>query len=446
VFAKVLIANRGAIARRVVRACNALGIPSVVVYSPADAEAPYLEEASEALPLPGNDAAASYLNVPALLECLRISGADAVHPGYGFLAENPAFAEAVVAAGAVFIGPSPRWLGDMGDKVRARALLAGQGFPVLPGSAVVEDLEAALAPADRLGYPLMLKPAAGGGGIGMSRIHDRTDLERTFGRAGRLAANAFGDGRLFLEAYVEGARHVEIQLLGDGRGGALHLYERDCSLQRGHRKIIEEAPAPGIGRAALDDLAARAERAMAALGYDNVGTLETLYRDDRGFGFIEMNTRIQVEHGVTEAVTGLDLVATQIALAAGGPLPERPPLRGHAVEARVYAEDVARGHAATGILTRLRTPALHGVRYETGYRQGQAITPYYDPLIAKVIGSGATRAQAIGRTLVGVRALEVRGVATNAALLEQALQDDRFLAGDVALDFFAARNWATRRT
>jgi acetyl-CoA carboxylase, biotin carboxylase subunit len=430
VFTKVLIANRGAIARRVVRACNALGIRSVVVYSEADAGAPYLQEASECLPLPGNEPSASYLNVPALLECLRASGADAVHPGYGFLAENAAFAEAVAAVGAVFIGPSPRWLADMGDKVRARALLAGEGFPVLPGSGVLEDLPAALAAADRLGYPLMLKPAAGGGGIGMRRVRDRSELERAFGRASQLAGGAFGDGRLFLEAFVEGARHVEIQLLGDGRGGALHLYERDCSLQRGHRKIIEEAPAPGIDRPLLDDLAQRAERVMAGLRYDNVGTLETLYRGESGFGFIEMNTRIQVEHGVTEAVTGLDLVATQIALASGGPLPERPPLKGHAVEARVYAEDA-------GSLTRLRTPALHGVRFETGYQQGQAVTPYYDSLIAKVIGWGATRAQAVGRTLVGVRALEVRGVATNTALLEQALQDERFLAGEVGIDFFA---------
>jgi acetyl-CoA carboxylase biotin carboxylase subunit len=216
----------------------------------------------------------------------------------------------------------------------------------------------------------------------------------------------------------------------------MHLYERDCSLQRGHRKIIEEAPAPGIARADLDDLAQRAERAMAALGYDNVGTLETLRGADGRFGFIEMNTRIQVEHGVTEAVTGIDLVATQIALAGGAALPPRPALRGCAVEARVYAEDPRTGHAATGTLTRLREPTLFGVRIETGYRQGQSVTPYYDPLVAKVIGSGDTRAQAIGRTLIGVRALEIHGVATNTPLLEKALQDPRFLAGEVHTGFF----------
>jgi acetyl-CoA carboxylase, biotin carboxylase subunit len=438
-FTKVLIANRGAIARRVVRACNRLGIRSVVVYSEADAGAPYLEEASEALPLAGNRAADTYLNVPALLQCLAVSGADAVHPGYGFLAENAGFAAAVSAAGATFIGPSPRWLSGMGDKVEGRRLLASHGFPVLPGSDVVPDIAAACAAAERLGYPLMLKPAAGGGGIGMGRVRDAAELERAFAGASRAAANAFGDPRLFLEAFVPGARHVEIQLLGDGRGGAVHLYERDCSLQRRHRKIIEEAPAPAIGRPALDALAGQAARVLGELGYDNVGTFETLYREDDGagaFGFIEMNTRIQVEHGVTEAVTGIDLVAAQIALAAGGALPERPPLCGHAVEARVYAEDVHTGFPATGTLSRLRTPELFGVRIETGYRQGQAVTPYYDALVAKVIGWGASRAQAIGRTLVGVRALEVRGVATNVKLLEQALQDDRFLAGEVSVDFF----------
>jgi acetyl-CoA carboxylase, biotin carboxylase subunit len=436
-FSKILIANRGAIARRVVRACNDLGIRSVVVFSEADAGAPYLQEASEALPLRGNSAADTYLNSAALLECVKACGADAVHPGYGFLAENAAFATAVAAAGATFIGPSPRWLDGMGDKIEARSLLARHGFPVLPGSEVVIDLPAALAAAEGIGYPLMLKPAAGGGGIGMGRVRDAGELSRAFSRAGRLAANAFGDSRLFLEAFVEGARHVEIQLLGDGRGGAVHLYERDCSLQRRHRKIIEEAPAPGIDRAALDALAEQAQRVMGELCYDNVGTLETLYRGEGGgFGFIEMNTRIQVEHGVTEAVTGLDLVTAQIVLAAGGSLPERPGLTGHAVEARVYAEDTRSGFPATGTLTRLRTPELHGVRIETGYAQGQAVTPFYDPLIAKVIGWGTSREQAIGRTLVGVRALEVRGISTNVGLLEQALHDERFLSGDVDVGFF----------
>jgi acetyl-CoA carboxylase biotin carboxylase subunit len=360
-----------------------------------------------------------------------------VHPGYGFLAENADFAEAVTARGATFIGPSPRWLRAMGDKIEARALMAGHGFPVLPGSAALADVAAACREAERLGYPLMLKPAAGGGGIGMQVVRDAEELARALPRSRRLAGAAFGDDRVFLEACVDRPRHVEIQLLADRRGTAMHLYERDCSLQVRHRKLVEEAPAPGLDRAPLEALGARAERAATELGYDNVGTLETLRSVDGEFGFIEMNTRIQVEHGVTEAVTGLDLVATQIALAGGAGLPERPALDGCAVEVRVYAEDPSTGHASTGTLAHLRTPELHGVRFETGYGPGQAVTPYYDPLLAKVIGWGDTRARAIGRALVGVRALEIRGVATNAPLLERVLQDERFLAGDVHTGFFA---------
>ena len=437
-FGKVLIVNRGAIARRVIRACDALGIPSAVVYSEADAGAPYLAEAGEALPLAGSRAADTYLNADALLDCLDRCGADAVHPGYGFLAENAAFAEAVIARGATFVGPSPRWLRAMGDKIEARRLMADHGFPVLPGSDALADQDEARREAERLGFPLMLKPAAGGGGIGMQIVRDADELARALSRSRRLAAAAFGDDRVFLEACVDRPRHVEIQLLADRQGRAMHVHERDCSLQIRHRKLVEEAPAPGLERGPLEDLGWRAERAAMALGYDNVGTLETLRGADGSFGFIEMNTRIQVEHGVTEAVTGLDLVATQIALAAGGGLPEeRPALNGCAVEVRVYAEDPTTGHAATGILSHLRTPALHGVRFETGYAAGQAVTPYYDPLLAKVIGWGATRAQAIGRALVGVRALEIRGVATNAPLLERVLQDERFLAGAVHTGFLA---------
>lgn len=438
-ISRVLVANRGAIARRIIRACHSLGLESVAVYSEADAGAPYLAEASQALALPGVRAADTYLNIPALIDCLKHSGADAVHPGYGFLAENGDFARAVADAGARFVGPAAKWLDEMGDKVRARALLAEHGFPVLPGSGVLHELAEAREQARALGYPLMVKPAAGGGGIGMQVVRDDQELEAAWSRARRLAGAAFGDDALFLESWLARPRHIEIQLLADGRGNALHLYERDCSLQQRHRKIVEEAPAPGLPRDEVTELAERAERAMAALGYDNVGTLETLRGADGRYGFIEMNTRIQVEHGVTEAVTGLDLVAAQLSLAGGGELPVRPPLKGFAVEVRVYAEDPRTGHAATGVLAHLRTPELFGVRFETGYRQGQTVTPYYDPLLVKVIGWGETREQAIGRTLVGVRALEIRGPATNVPVLERALQDDAFLAGEVDTGFFNRR-------
>jgi len=431
----MVIANRGAIARRVVRACNELGVESVVVYSEADAGAPYLAEASQAVALPGSRAVETYLNSTALLEVVRAAGADALHPGYGFLAENADFAEAVVAAGAAFVGPAPRWLRVMGDKVAARKLLADQGYPVLPGSGLLEDLDAARQAAETMGYPLMLKPAAGGGGIGMRVVRDAVELEKAFHHASQLAERAFGDGGVYLEGWLAHPRHIEFQLLADAQGQAMHVYERECSIQRRHQKVIEESPAPGLDRTELEALAARAAEVMTALGYDNIGTLETL-RDDAGqFGFLELNARIQVEHAVTEAVTGLDLVASQIQLAAGGALPTRPPLRGHALEARVYAEDPVSQLPDTGVLRTFRPPQMHAVRVETGYQEGQAVTPHYDPLLAKIIGWGSTREQAIGRTLVGLKGFAVGGVKTNIPLLLRVLENDAFLAGRIHTGF-----------
>lgn len=440
-FRKLLVANRGAIARRVIRACDKLGIRSVAVYSEADAGAPYLAEASETLALSGSSAVETYLNIPALVDCVKRSGADAVHPGYGFLAESAAFARAIQEAGAVFVGPSPHFLETMGDKISARALMAERGLPVFSGSAAVLDLEAARQAAEAIGYPVMLKPAGGGGGIGMRVVRDDSELSRAFSQARNLAAAAFDDDTLFLEACIASPRHVEFQVLGDGRGGAMHLYERDCSLQRRHQKVIEEAPAPGLPRQDLDLLAAKAAAISGAMGYDSVGTLEMLRAADGNFGFLEMNTRIQVEHGVTEAVTGVDLVATQIELAAGGQLPEQPPLDGFAVEARVYSEDSRTGLASTGRLSHFRVPEMFGVRVDTGYAQGQVVTPFYDPLLAKVIGWGTTREQAVGRLLVGLKGMEIRGVETNIPLLKVVLQDDEFLAADLDTGFLDRRRW-----
>jgi acetyl-CoA carboxylase biotin carboxylase subunit len=435
VFRRLLIANRGAIARRVVRACNDLGIESVAVYSEADAHAPYLSEASRAVGLPGVSAGETYLNTAALLEAVRASGADAVHPGYGFLAENADFARAVAAAGATFVGPDPKWLEVMGDKVAARRLLADHGFPVFPGSGGLSSLDEALSAAAELSYPVLLKPAAGGGGIGMRLVRDEAELARAFASAQRLAEQAFGQGGIYLERAIDKPRHVEFQILADGAGGALHLYERECSIQRRHQKIIEEAPAVGLPREELDALAARAEAVMAEIGYDNVGTLETLCTQQGEFGFLEMNARIQVEHAVTEAVTGLDLVGLQIRLAAGAALPERPGLCGHAVEARIYAEDPRTLLPDTGVLRVFRAPRMHRVRVETGYQEGQAVTPFYDAMLAKVIGWGETRELAIGRTLVGLKGFEIRGVKTNIPLLLDVLQDDGFLAGLIHTGF-----------
>ena len=444
-FKKVLIANRGAIARRVISACNTLDIESVAVYSTPDGGAPYLAEATETVHLAGERAQDTYLNQAALLEALATTGADALHPGYGFLAENGTFARAVESAGVRFIGPSPAWLDVMGDKVSARALAAEYGFPVFAGSDRLTDLSKAQLLAESIGYPLMIKPAAGGGGIGMRVVAEPNDLGAALAQAQALAIGSFGDGDLFLERWIQAGRHIEFQLLGDGRGGAMHLYERECSVQRRHQKVIEESPAPGIATSEIIAMADRAAGFAAAIGYDNVGTLETLRAGAGDYGFLEMNTRIQVEHGVTEMLTGVDLVATQIRLAAGGELPEQMPPEGHALEVRIYAEHPRSQLPSTGRLSVFRPPELHGIRVDTGYQAGQWVTPFYDPLLAKVIGHGRTREQAIGRVLVALKAFEIQGVATNRTLLSGILSDEAFLAGRVDtgyLERFLARNGA----
>ncbi|MFV2089549.1 MAG: acetyl/propionyl/methylcrotonyl-CoA carboxylase subunit alpha [Pseudomonadales bacterium] len=425
----MLIANRGAIARRVVKACEALGILSVAVYSTPDGGAPHLAEASETYPLPGQHASDTYLNQAALLAAVDETGADAVHPGYGFLAENADFADALEARGVCFVGPNSKWLRAMGDKVAARELAEGHGFPVFVGSPRLEGLDQARQLADVIGYPIMIKPSAGGGGIGMRVVNGPAELEAAMGQARGLAERSFGDGGIFIERWIEQARHIEFQLLGDGGGRALHVFERECSIQRRHQKVIEESPAPGIDRDEVLAMADQAAAFAARLGYDNVGTLETLRAGPADYGFLEMNTRIQVEHGVTEAVTGLDLLAVQLRLAAGEPLPPPPCLDGHALEARVYAEHPWTQLPSTGRLSVFRPPDLYGVRVDTGYQVGQWVTPFYDPLLAKVIGHGTTREQAIGRVLVGLKAFEIQGVHTNIPLLIEVLQDGEFLSG-----------------
>ena len=428
-FQRVLIANRGAVARRVVRACGKLGVDCVAAYADIDAAAPHLAEATATARLPGYLAADTYLNIERLLAAAKAAGADALHPGYGFLAENADFARAVTAAGIRFIGPDARWLTTMGEKTRAREQMAAAGFPMHPGTAAIAEVNELKAAANRLGYPVMLKPAAGGGGIGMARVDDERELATAFATAQAQAAQAFGDPTVYLERCLEKPRHIEFQVLGDGDRVVAAL-ERECSVQRRHQKVIEEAPAPGFERERLAQVEAAA---LAALpGYDSLGTVETLFCDGE-FGFLEMNTRLQVEHGVTEEVTGIDLVAAQIRLAAGERLadilPERIAASGHAVQARVYAEDSQRMLPSTGRLAVYRPPTLTGVRVEAAYAEGQWVTPYFDPLLAKVIGTGATREQAIGRTLVGVKAFEIRGVATNRDLLMNVLGSEPFIAG-----------------
>jgi acetyl-CoA carboxylase biotin carboxylase subunit len=429
-FQRILIANRGAIARRIVRACNDMGIESVVVYSEADARSPYLTEATHAVALKGVAASETYLNIDALEQAIADTGADALHPGYGFLAESADFARRITGNGVAFIGPSADLIEQMGDKIKARAIAEQHGFPCHAGSRLLKDGASAKQAAQEVGYPVMVKPAGGGGGIGMQVAADDQTLDTAFKRAGAMAERAFGSAAIYLEKYIENPRHIEIQVLGDGKNG-MHLFERECSVQRRHQKVIEEAPAPGLDRADVDDLLSRAAKFTRQIGYDSVGTIETLRGPDGSFGFLEMNTRIQVEHAVTEVLTGVDLVAAQINLAAGLSLPEPREANGHALEVRVYAEDPVRLMPSTGQLTRFRPPELHGVRVETGLGEGQFITPHYDPMIAKMISFGHTREMAIGRALVACRAFDIQGVQTNLPLLIGILQDQEFIDGRI---------------
>ena len=428
-FKRVFVANRATVARRVVRACRELGIDSVAAHADIDAAAPHLAEATATARLPGYRAQDTYLNATRLIEAAKQSHCDALHPGYGFLAENADFARSVEDAGIRFIGPAAHWIETLGDKTRARQAMAEAGFPVHAGSGVLNDLDDAKEAVRQTGFPAVLKPAAGGGGIGMLRVASEADLSAAFATARTQAARAFGNDAVYVEAWLERPRHIEYQVIGDG-DTTLSVLERECSVQRRHQKVIEEAPAPGLDRSLLAEIEAAATAALA--GYDSLGTVETLYVEGE-FGFLEVNTRLQVEHGVTEAITGIDLVQAQIRIAAGEPLgevmPDNVAAGGHAVEARIYAEDSERLLPSTGRLSVHRPPDLVGVRIESGYAEGQWVTPYFDPLLAKVIGTGATREQAIGRTLVGVKAFDIQGVATNRELLQNVLGSEPFIAG-----------------
>jgi len=435
-YGKVMVANRGAVAARVLRALRQMGIRSVAVYSEADRGLPYLEMADETHAIGAPPAAASYLNQDALLDVLRRSGADAVHPGYGFLSENAGFARRVVEAGADFVGPSPQWIEAMGHKTRGRELMARHGLPMAPSSGLLDGDEARTLEAARgIGFPVLVKPAGGGGGIGMITAHDESGLARAVAQARSMAARSFGNDELYLERLMVRPRHIEFQVLADRHGEVRHLFERDCSIQRRHQKVIEESPAPGIDTGTLDAHAGRICDVLARMGYDVIGTVETLYEPATGFNFLEMNTRLQVEHAVTEELTGVDLVAAQLRLAAGQRiaevLPEPPRRRGHAIEARIYAEDPVRFYPSPGPLERFRLPAGPGVRVETGYAEGGRVTPYYDPMLAKVIVRAGDRPQAIARLAQALDATEIAGVKTNIPFIRAVLDSEAFRTGAI---------------
>jgi acetyl-CoA carboxylase biotin carboxylase subunit len=435
-FNKVVVANRGAVAARVLRALAAMGIRSVAVYSEADAGAPYLALAGETHAIGPAPARESYLDQDRLLDVVRRSHADGLHPGYGFLSENAAFAQRVNEREARFIGPSPKWIEAMGHKTRARELAARYGMPMTRGSDVLPAAgDAILAAARDIGFPVLVKPAGGGGGIGMLPAKDESQLLDAVERSRSMAARGFGTAEVYLERLMERPRHVEFQVLGDAHGAAAHLYERDCSVQRRNQKVIEEAPAPGLPRGEATAMAERVTGVMRDMGYDNIGTVEMLLAADGGFSFLEMNTRLQVEHGVTEEVTGIDLVKAQIRAAAGEKLadilPARFDIAGHAIQARVYAEDPKNFFPSPGRLKVFRPPQSPDIRVETGFAEGREITPHYDPMIAKVIAHAASRVQAIDRLIEALEAFAIEGLKHNIPAVVAVLRSEAFRAGRV---------------
>ncbi|NIF68176.1 acetyl-CoA carboxylase biotin carboxylase subunit, partial [Burkholderia sp. Cy-647] len=440
-FDKILIANRGEIACRVAATCRRLGIASVAVYSDADARAKHVEACDQAVPIGGAAAADSYLRYERIIEAARATGAQAIHPGYGFLSENEDFAEACAAAGIVFIGPPVAAIAAMGSKAAAKALMHEAGVPLVPGYHG-DDQDPALLhrEADAIGYPVLLKASAGGGGKGMRVVERSADFPAALASCQREAASSFGNDRVLIEKYLQRPRHVEVQVFGDTLGNIVYLFDRDCSVQRRHQKVLEEAPAPGLSdaqRRAMGDAAVAAARAV---GYVGAGTVEFIVTGEQ-FYFMEMNTRLQVEHPVTEMISGLDLVEWQLRAASGDPLPLRQDqlrVNGHAIEARLYAENPARGFLpSTGTLRHLRLPQGAeftigtAVRVDSGVREGDAITPFYDPMIAKLIVHGADRAEALKRVARALRDCEAVGLSTNVAFLQRIVASEPFATADL---------------
>ena len=431
----VLVANRGEIARRIIRGCRALGIRSVAVYSEADAGWPHVREADQAVPIGPAPARESYLSIERIIEAARGAGADAIHPGYGFLSENWRFARACEETGLVFVGPPSAVIRKMGDKVEAKRAMAAAGVPVVPGSdGTLESVEAAREVAGRIGYPLMLKAVAGGGGIGMVRVADERGLAAAFASAQRRAQSLFGSGAVFVERFLDAPRHIEVQVLGDGRGSLVHLHERECSIQRRHQKLVEESPAPRLSADRKAGITAAALAGARAVGYANAGTMEFIVSDD-DFYFLEMNTRLQVEHPVTEEVTGVDIVQWQLRIAAGERLSLGQgdvPQRGSSIECRIYAEDPARQFLPSpGRVTRLALPEGEGIRVECGVAEGVEVSVHYDPLLAKLIATGATRDEAIARMEAALGGFVVEGVKTVIPFHQRVMQSAAFRAGAV---------------
>jgi acetyl-CoA carboxylase, biotin carboxylase subunit len=435
-FQKILIANRGEIALRIQRACRELGVPCVAVHSTADADAMHVRLADESVCIGPPAARDSYLNIPAILSAALITGAEAIHPGYGFLSENAAFAEMVEAHGLTFIGPSSEHIRMMGDKIAAKEAMARLGVPLVQGSdGVVPDIAKARDVAGRIGYPVLIKASAGGGGRGMKVASDPSELSDAFRIARTEARAAFGNDAVYIEKYLDHPRHVELQILADDHGNVVHFGERDCSLQRRHQKLLEEAGSPALTAAGRERLGATATAALAAIGYRNAGTLEFLYQDGQ-FAFIEMNTRLQVEHPVTEMVCGIDLVREQIRIATGAPLgygQSDVHFTGHAIECRINAEDAATFTPTPGLVTAFHAPGGLGVRVDSALYAGYFVPPYYDSLVAKLIVHAPTRQDAINRLRRALDEFAVVGIQTTIPLHRRIVDDPEFQRGDYTI-------------
>ncbi|MDT7761466.1 MAG: propionyl-CoA carboxylase alpha chain [Mycobacterium sp.] len=439
VITKLLVANRGEIAARIIRTAHLMNIATVALFSDADQDASYVAQADESVHLPGAAPADTYLRSDLVLAAAARTGADAVHPGYGFLSENADFARACAEAGVVFVGPSPQAIAAMGSKIAAKEMMRAAGVPVLPGVTVESEQDtdpvALRAAATDIGYPILVKAAFGGGGRGMRIVRCEAELIEALSSARREAASAFGDGTVFLEKFVEAPRHIEVQIFADRQGTVVHLGERECSIQRRYQKIIEEAPSTAVDQALRDELGRAAVAAGKALCYEGAGTVEFVMAQDGSFYFLEVNTRLQVEHPVTELVLGIDLVRAQLLVASGDPLPpemlDSTPA-GHAIEARLYAEDVAAGFIpVSGTLTTLEFPQFDGIRVDAGFTSGSTVSTFYDPMLAKVIGYGATRDEACSRLARALRETRVHGVTTNRDLLVGILGEPEFRSGAI---------------
>ena len=435
---KVLIANRGEIALRVIRACRELGLKTVAVHSTADADALHVRFADQSVCIGPPSATASYLNIPALISAAEVSGADSVHPGYGFLAENAEFAEVCERCGLRFLGPKAELMRLMGDKVEARRLMSEAGVPVLPGTGVLETEREVGAAAESIGFPLIIKAAAGGGGRGMKIVESPGTLIGAWSTARSEAKAAFNNPSVYLERYLARPRHIEIQVLADSHGNVIHLGDRECSIQRRHQKLLEEAPSPALGPEAREKLGGIAVQATRSIGYDSVGTLEFLMDEDDSCYFMEMNTRIQVEHTVTEMVTGVDLVQQQLRVAAGEALTYRQEdlaIRGHAIECRINAEDPRTYAPSPGRITALHIPGGFGVRVDTALYAGYVVPPYYDSLIAKVVAHAPDRPQAIRRLAGVLGEFVVEGIQTNLELFQRIVESPDFEAARLDTGF-----------